>query len=57
MLELSTNILSESSEFQNYIGDVLAHILQDAFDTGEYKIGNDDDSKRTNDDPAEPSNE
>ena len=48
--------LTESADFQNYIGDVLAHILQDAFDTGEYKIGNDDDSKRTNDDPAEPSN-
>ena len=49
--------LQESPEFQNYIGDVLSHIIQNAFDTGEYKIGNDDDNtKRTDDNPKEPLN-
>lgn len=49
--------LQESPDFQNYIGDVLSHILQDAFDSGEYKIGNDDDNtKRTDDNPKEPLN-
>ena len=49
--------LQESPDFQNYIGDVLSHILQDAFDSGEYKIGNDDDTKRTDNDSAEPINQ
>lgn len=49
--------VKESSEFQNYIGDVLSHIIQNAFDTGEFKIGNDDDNtKRTDDNPKEPLN-
>jgi hypothetical protein len=49
--------LQESPDFQDYIGDVLSHILQDAFDSGEYKIGNDDDNtKRTDDNPKEPLN-
>ena len=49
--------LQESPDFQNYIGDVLSHILQDAFDTGEYKIGNDDDTKRTDNNSKEPLNQ
>ncbi len=49
--------LQESPDFQDYIGDVLSHILQDAFDSGEYKIGNDDDNtKRTDDNSKEPLN-
>lgn len=31
--------LTESADFQNYIGDILNFIIQDAFDTGEYNIG------------------
>lgn len=41
--------LDSSAEFQNYIGEVLSHILQDAFDSGEYKIGSNDDTNDTND--------
>ena len=49
--------LSENPSFQDYIGKVLQNILEDAFDSGNYKIGNDDDSKRTDNDSAEPINQ
>ena len=49
--------LLENSSFQDYIGKVLQNILEDAFDSGNYKIGNDDDSKRTDNDSAEPINQ
>ena len=31
--------LEKSEDFNNYIGDVLKHILDDSFETGNYKIG------------------
>lgn len=31
--------LTESEDFNNYVGAVLQHIITDAFDTGKYKIG------------------
>lgn len=34
--------LENDPEFQNYIGDVLTHIIQDSFDTGNYKLGDED---------------
>jgi len=49
--------LAENPAFQDYIGKVLQNILEDAFDSGNYKIGNDDDSKRTDNDSAEPINQ
>ena len=31
--------LDESEDFCNYIGDVLSHVIQDAFDNDKYRIG------------------
>ena len=45
--------LTESPDFQDYIGAILQHILQDAFDTGNYKIGNDNDAELTDNDSKE----
>lgn len=41
--------LEQSEEFNNYIGDVLVHIIEDSFATGKYKIGDDatDDSNNS----------
>lgn len=36
--------LESDPEFNNYIGDVLNHILQDAFENDKYRIGDGDDS-------------
>jgi hypothetical protein len=46
----------ENDDFQGRVGAILEHIIQSAFDTGEYKIGSDDDDTDTaNDDTKEPS--
>ena len=44
--------LEEDSDFQNYIGDIIVHVIQNAFDNGDYRIGGDDD---TDNDTSEPS--
>ena len=44
--------LEQSITFKNLLGDILTHILGNAFDTGHYKIGNND-SKSTNSNSAE----
>lgn len=31
--------LEKSEDFNNYIGAVLQHIIEDAFDTGNYRLG------------------
>lgn len=31
--------LESDEDFNNYIGDVLVHIIEDSFETGNYKIG------------------
>lgn len=31
--------LQESPAFENYLGDMLMHIIEDAFENGNYKIG------------------
>ena len=49
--------LLENPSFKDYIGKVLQNILEDAFDSGNYKIGNDDDTKRTDNDSAELTNQ
>lgn len=36
--------LSEDEDFNNYIGEVLGYVIQDAFDTGNYNIGNNNDN-------------
>lgn len=33
------DMLEADEEFNNYIGAVLEHIITDAFDTGNYKLG------------------
>lgn len=36
--------LEKSEDFNNYIGDVLKHIIEDSFATNNYRIGDGDDS-------------
>lgn len=45
-------ILEESNDFNNHLGDILSHIIQNAFDTGKYKLGSND-KQSTNNDSAE----
>ena len=45
-------ILEESNDFNNHLGDILSHIIQNAFNTGNYKVGSND-KQSTNDDSAE----
>lgn len=45
-------ILEELNDFNNHLGDILSHIIQNAFDTGQYKLGSND-KQSTNDDSAE----
>ena len=47
---LREEVLQTDRSFKNYLGAVLEHILTDALETGEYKIGSDD----SNDDTEEP---
>jgi hypothetical protein len=49
-LEMTAEELQEDSEFLNTLGDILTHIIEDAMDTGKYKIGNDD--KPTDSEPT-----
>lgn len=47
---LQEDVLNEDESFKNYIGEVLQHIITDALDKGEYRIG----SKDSNNDTQEP---
>jgi len=47
-----TEELENDNDFQTYVGDILVHIIENAFEEGDYRIGGDDD---TNDDTSEPS--
>lgn len=38
---LDMEVLREDEDFNNYIGAVLQHIIEDSFDKGDYKIGGD----------------
>lgn len=42
--------LEEDQNLQNYIGDILTHIITNAFEEGDYRIGREDD---TDDDTAQ----
>lgn len=44
--------LEMSADFNNHLGDILSHIIQNAFDTGKYKLGSND-KQSTNNDSAE----
>ena len=44
--------LENDNEFQAYVGDILVHIIDQAFEKGDYLLGRDDD---TDDDSSEPS--
>jgi len=46
-----TEELENDSDFQNYVGDILTHVIENAFEKGDYRIGGNDD---TDDDPEEP---
>ena len=44
--------LENDNDFQTYVGDMLVHIIENAFEQGDYRIGGDDD---TDNDTSEPS--
>ena len=46
--------LENDNNFNNYIGAVLQHIIEDAFETGKYSVG-DNASKHSNNSTSEPS--
>ena len=41
-LEMTSEELHEDVDFLNTLGNILTHIIEDAMDSGKYKIGNDD---------------
>lgn len=47
---LREEVLQADKAFKNYLGAVLEHLLTDAFETGEYKLGSND----SDNDPEEP---
>jgi len=47
-----TEELENDNDFQTYVGDILVHIIENAFEKGDYRIGRDDD---TDDDTSESS--
>jgi len=50
---LQIDMLNEDIGFKNYIGELLQHIITDALETGEYRLGPED----TNSDSQESDNE
>ena len=44
---LHVDMLNEDAGFKNYIGQVLEHIITDALDNGDYKIGSKDSNNNT----------
>lgn len=44
---LHVDMLNEDAGFKDYIGQVLEHIIVDALDSGEYRIGNEDSNDNT----------
>ena len=46
--------LENNDEFQTYVGNIIMHIIENAFENGDYRIGRDDD---TDDNPAESSSQ
>lgn len=49
--EFKAEDLEQSADFNNYLGEVLQHIIEDAFDNGKAKIN--DRSKHTTNDNSE----
>lgn len=43
-LGMTADELNEDVEFLNTLGNILTHIIEDAMDSGKYKIGKDDKS-------------
>ena len=43
-LSLTNEDLQEDADFMNLLGDILSHILEDAMDSGKYKLGKNDKS-------------
>jgi len=46
--------LESNDEFQTYVGDIIMHIIENAFENGDYRIGGDDD---TDDDSTQSSSQ
>lgn len=42
--DMTEEELQEDLEFLNLLGDILTHVIEDAMETGKYKLGNDDKS-------------
>ena len=36
--------LEGDEDFQHYVGDIIVHIIENAFENGDYRIGGDDDT-------------
>ena len=36
--------LENDTDFQSYVGDIIVHVIENAFEKGDYRIGGDDDS-------------
>ena len=36
--------LESNEDFQTYVGDIIMHIIENAFEKGDYRIGGDDDT-------------
>ena len=51
---LNVEELNNLNDFNNHLGDILSYIIQNAFDTGKYKLGSND-KQPTNDNPSETS--
>jgi hypothetical protein len=41
-LQMNEEELQEDVEFLNLLGDILSHVIEDAMESGKYKLGNDD---------------
>jgi len=44
--------LEEDSDFQEYVGDIIVHVIQNAFDNGDYRIGGDDNTDNNTSEPS-----
>jgi len=40
----SADALENDKDFQTFVGDILVHIIDNAFEEGDYRIGRDDDT-------------
>ena len=46
--DFEENVLQCDTEFNNHVGDILSHILQDSLESNEFRIGKDERTDATN---------